>query len=120
MRNTTGLYKHQRDNQGKRRKLPSSAKSATLVPINEYEYEKAKRMSDTPKTDAIAGTFFTAHHCPYEKLSMELERDLSMVIDRCEEVMDALREEGGEKDVAQWNNCISQCQAAIMALKVET
>lgn len=40
MKNTTGLYKHQRDNQGKRRKLsPGDPKTVKLVPVEKYEYE---------------------------------------------------------------------------------
>lgn len=42
MKNTTGLYKHQRDNAGKRRKLPVVAPRATLVPVKKYEYEIAR------------------------------------------------------------------------------
>lgn len=42
MKNTTGLYKHQRDNKGKRRKLPSATPKAKLVPVEKYEYEKAR------------------------------------------------------------------------------
>jgi len=33
MKNTTGLYKHQRDNQGKRRKLPAGEPRVKLVPM---------------------------------------------------------------------------------------
>lgn len=46
MKNTTGLYKHQRDNRGRRRKLPIAPKNYTLVPIKEYEYEKARKKDD--------------------------------------------------------------------------
>ena len=42
MKNTTGLYKHQRDNRGKRRKLPTDAPKATLVPVKKYDYELAR------------------------------------------------------------------------------
>jgi hypothetical protein len=42
MKNTTGLYKHQRDNQGRRRRLPRADPKAKLVPIEKYEYEKAR------------------------------------------------------------------------------
>lgn len=44
MKNTTGLYKHQRDNCGARRKLPSAEKPYRLVPVLVYEYEKARAM----------------------------------------------------------------------------
>lgn len=42
MKNTTGLYKHQRDNQGKRRKMPHAEPKAKLVPVDKYDYEKAR------------------------------------------------------------------------------
>ena len=42
MKNTTGLYKHQRDNRGKRRKLPVAQPAAKLVPVTRYEYEIAR------------------------------------------------------------------------------
>ena len=35
MRNTTGLYKHQRDNQGKRRRLQTVALKGVLVQITQ-------------------------------------------------------------------------------------
>ena len=44
MRNTTGLYKHQRDNLGARRRLTAVAKPYTLVPVAVYDYEKARAM----------------------------------------------------------------------------
>ena len=56
MKNTTGLYKHQRDNQGKRRKLPAVARSYKLVPVVTYEYEKARRKEEAPQApDGTAG-----------------------------------------------------------------
>jgi hypothetical protein len=42
MKNTTGLYKHQRDNQGKRRKLRATASRAVIVPVKKYDYEIAR------------------------------------------------------------------------------
>lgn len=42
MKNTTGLYKHQRDNKGKRRKLRRGEPKAKLVPVKKYDYEKAR------------------------------------------------------------------------------
>lgn len=50
MKNTTGLYKHQRDNQGKRRKLPHVAPRSKLVPVKKYDYEIAreKQRDDIP------------------------------------------------------------------------
>jgi len=45
MKNTTGLYKHQRDNQGKRRKLPTGNARPRLVPVTKYEYEIARERS---------------------------------------------------------------------------
>jgi hypothetical protein len=42
MKNTTGLYKHQRDNKGKRRKLPQGEPKAKLVPVTTYDYELAR------------------------------------------------------------------------------
>jgi len=43
MKNTTGLYKHQRDQRGgRRRKLPISQPKAKLVPVTKYEYEIAR------------------------------------------------------------------------------
>jgi hypothetical protein len=45
MKNMTGLYKHQRDNQGKRRKLPKAdPKPYKLIPLpqnHKYDYEIA-------------------------------------------------------------------------------
>lgn len=54
MKNTTGLYKHQRDNKGKRRKLPASQPKAKLLPRTEYEYEKARArpIPDVGSTEA--------------------------------------------------------------------
>ena len=49
MKNTTGLYKHQRDNQGKRRKLPVVEKPYKLVPVTQYEYEKAREQTERKK-----------------------------------------------------------------------
>jgi hypothetical protein len=52
VKNTTGLYKHQRDNQGKRRKLPSADPKAKLVPVEKYEYEKAREREADSMSDA--------------------------------------------------------------------
>lgn len=49
MKNTTGLYKHQRDNQGgSRRKPPSATPQPKLVPVKQYEYEKARARCEHP------------------------------------------------------------------------
>jgi hypothetical protein len=42
LKNTTGLYKHQRDNRGKRRTLPPCNPKPKLVPITRYDYEIAR------------------------------------------------------------------------------
>lgn len=51
MKNTTGLYKHQRDNKGKRRKLPAATQRSKLVPVTKYEYEKAREQATASPYD---------------------------------------------------------------------
>lgn len=49
MKNTTGLYKHQRDNQGKRRRLTGDVVSAAmLLPVVKYEYQKSRETMKEP------------------------------------------------------------------------
>lgn len=62
MKNTTGLYKHQRDNRGKRRKLPPGEPRARLVPLVQAECIGCKATRSIHEYEVAEGD----HPCCFE------------------------------------------------------